>query len=77
MAVILAGIELPGVQNIRTEEELHQREVIIKILHASAVHDRCGLYRFLTRNRLVASISHENLPSGITAGFLDGTPQIA
>ncbi len=62
---------------VGTEDEPEERAVVLKLLHASAAHDRCGLHRFLTRQRLVAELDHENLPSGLTAGFVEETPFVA
>ncbi len=50
---------------------------VVKFLHNAAVHDKSALYRFLTRNRMVAKVAHENLASGLEAGFLDDQPYIA
>ncbi len=51
--------------------------VTLKLLHASAVHDKSSVYRFLTRTRLCSSASSAHLPAGLTAGFLDDKPFIA
>jgi tetratricopeptide (TPR) repeat protein len=51
--------------------------VVLKFLHASAIHDRSALSRFLARNRMAARISHESLPAELEAGIVDGKPYLA
>ena len=51
--------------------------MVLKLLHASAVHDRSALHRFLTRTRLLASIAHDYLPESIEAGFVETTPFVS
>lgn len=51
--------------------------VVIKLLHNAAVHDRSALYRYLTRNRLLAKVDHENLPKHVDAGFVEGKAYVA
>ena len=51
--------------------------VTLKVLHAAAVHDMSSVHRFLTRNRLAASLGATNLPANITAGIVDGKPYVA
>jgi tetratricopeptide (TPR) repeat protein len=50
---------------------------VLKLLHNAAVHDKSALYRFLTRNRLLAKIKHDNLPTDLEAGFVDDRPYVA
>jgi tetratricopeptide (TPR) repeat protein len=54
-----------------------EAQVVIKLLHASAVHDRSSVYRFLTRTRMAGTIASANLPAAIAAGFLDDKPYVA
>ncbi|MBW2457750.1 MAG: tetratricopeptide repeat protein, partial [Deltaproteobacteria bacterium] len=49
----------------------------VKLLHASAIHNKTELHRFLTRNRLLAKIEHDSLPQLLEAGFVDGKPYVA
>jgi tetratricopeptide (TPR) repeat protein len=61
------------------------KQKVLKVLHASAVHDRSALWRYLTRTRLLAKVKHPGLPAGLEAGvqslkaytaydFFDGKP---
>jgi tetratricopeptide (TPR) repeat protein len=52
-------------------------EIVVKVLHASAVHDRSSLYRFLTRTRLASLVEHDSLPASSSAGFADDKPFVA
>ena len=54
-----------------------ERDVVLKFLHASGIHDRSALYRFLTRNRLASRIEHENLPFHLEAGMVEGKAYVA
>jgi tetratricopeptide (TPR) repeat protein len=49
----------------------------LRVLRHEAAHDRRGLHRFLTVNRLVAEIEHEFLPRGIEAGSVNGRFYVA
>ncbi len=51
--------------------------VMLKLLHNAAVHDKSALYRFLTRNRMLSKIAHDNLPRGIEAGFVEDHAYVA
>lgn len=53
------------------------KQKVVKLLHNAAVHDRSALYRFLTRNRMLARVQHGNLPPGLEAGFVDDKPYVA
>lgn len=53
-------------------EEGTATDVVVKFLHASAIHDKSALYRFLTRSRMAANVAHPNLPTGLSAGVADG-----
>jgi tetratricopeptide (TPR) repeat protein len=46
---------------------------MLKTLRREAARDRRAVHRFLTANRLVASVAHEGLPRGIAAGEHGGT----
>jgi tetratricopeptide (TPR) repeat protein len=53
------------------------RNVVLKLLHNAAVHDRSALYRFLTRNRMITKAESDHLPSNVQAGFVDGKAYVA
>ena len=46
----------------------------LKIVRREASRDRRGLHRFLTVNRLIASIDHPGLPADLSAGFIGDRP---
>ncbi len=50
---------------------------MLKTLRREAARDRRAVNRFLTQNRLVATVSHEGLPKNIDAGEIDGTFYVA
>src|SRR5688572_15026525 len=50
----------------------------LKILRREAVRDRRAVHRFLTANRLIATVGHPGLPKSLEAGELDpGTFYVA
>ncbi len=50
----------------------------LKVLRPDASRDRRAVHRFLTANRLVATVTHEGLPAGIEArGLPDGVDYVA
>ncbi len=51
--------------------------LVVKFLHASAVHDKSSVYRFLTRTRLAAAVTSPHLPAGLGAGFAGEKPFVA
>ena len=50
---------------------------LLKTLRREAARDRRAVHRFLTANRLVATVKHEGFPKNIDAGEVDGTPYVA
>ncbi len=50
---------------------------MLKTLRREAARDRRAVNRFLTQNRLVATVKHEGLPKNIDAGEVDGTYYVA
>jgi hypothetical protein len=52
-------------------------DVVVKSLHASAVHDRSALYRFMTRTRMVARVEHKNLARIVAVGRVDSRFHVA
>ncbi len=52
-------------------------DVRLKVLHPEATLDRRGLHRFLTANRLLATVDAEAIPTGIEAGEIEGRPYVA
>jgi tetratricopeptide (TPR) repeat protein len=50
---------------------------MLKTLRREAARDRRAVNRFLTQNRLVATVTHEGLPKNIDAGEADGTFYVA
>ena len=50
---------------------------MLKTLRREASRDRRAVNRFLTQNRLVATVKHEGLPKNIDAGEIDGTFYVA
>jgi tetratricopeptide (TPR) repeat protein len=57
-----------GTAHLATSADSKQK--VLKLLHASAVHDRSALWRYLTRARLLGKVAHDSLPSGLEAGFI-------
>jgi tetratricopeptide (TPR) repeat protein/tRNA A-37 threonylcarbamoyl transferase component Bud32 len=49
----------------------------LKILRRETARDRRAVHRFLTANRLVATVEHPGLPKHVEAGEIDGRPFIA
>jgi tetratricopeptide (TPR) repeat protein len=57
---------------------LGEKQFALKVLRAEAARDRRAVHRFLTANRLVATVEHPGLPKALTAGELeDGTYFVA
>ena len=50
---------------------------MLKTLRREAARDRRAVNRFLTQNRLVATVTHEGLPKNLDAGEIDGTFYVA
>ncbi|HEY1955683.1 MAG TPA: tetratricopeptide repeat protein [Polyangiaceae bacterium] len=50
---------------------------MLKTLRREAARDKRAVNRFLTQNRLVATVQHEGLPKNIDAGEIDGTFYVA
>ena len=50
---------------------------MLKTLRREAARDRRAVNRFLTQNRLVATVKHEGIPKNIDAGEIDGTFYVA
>jgi tetratricopeptide (TPR) repeat protein len=53
------------------------REMILKVLRPSLVHDRAAFARFAVSCRLHARVEHEGLPTGLTVGNQDGLDYVA
>jgi serine/threonine protein kinase/lipopolysaccharide biosynthesis regulator YciM len=54
----------------RSDDPLSNQECVLKVLKRDLTRDRRAVQRFLTANRLVASVRHAGLPQNITAGEL-------
>ncbi len=52
-------------------------QFMLKTLRREAARDRRAVNRFLTQNRLVATVQHEGLPKNIDAGEIEGTFYVA
>ncbi|HEY2366573.1 MAG TPA: serine/threonine-protein kinase, partial [Polyangiaceae bacterium] len=50
---------------------------MLKTLRREAARDKRSVNRFLTQNRLVATVKHEGIPKNIDAGEIDGTYYVA
>ncbi|HEY4118146.1 MAG TPA: hypothetical protein VGM56_09830, partial [Byssovorax sp.] len=50
---------------------------VLKVLRHEAARDARARSRFLTRVRLAAKVSHESLPTEVTAGVVDGRAYVA
>ncbi len=50
---------------------------MLKTLRREAARDHRAVHRFLTQNRLVATVKHEGLPKNIDAGEIEGTFYVA
>ena len=50
---------------------------MLKTLRREAARDHRAVQRFLTQNRLVATVQHEGLPKNIDAGEIEGTFYVA
>ncbi len=50
---------------------------MLKTLRREAARDRRAVNRFLTQNRLVATVNHEGLPKNLDAGEIEGTFYVA
>jgi len=50
---------------------------MLKTLRREAARDRRAVNRFLTQNRLVATVQHDGIPKNIDAGEVDGTFYVA
>ena len=58
--------------------QLAEKPFALKVLRREASRDRRAVHRFLTANRLVATVDHPGLPKGVSAGELpDGTFYVA
>jgi len=50
---------------------------MLKTLRREAARDKRAVNRFLTQNRLVATVKHDGIPKNIDAGEIDGTYYVA
>ncbi len=66
-------------ERVEKGEDLEEGGAIfVKVIHADAARDRRALQRFLTANRLLASVKHPGLPKLLAAGDSDrGTAFVA
>jgi tetratricopeptide (TPR) repeat protein len=69
----LSATELGVVYTARRDGKVH----LLKTLRREAARDRRAVQRFLTANRLMATIAHDGIPKGIDAGEIEGTPFVA
>lgn len=52
-------------------------ELTVKLLHNAAIHDKSAVYRYLTRNRMLAAVANDHLPGSLEAGIVEHTPFVA